>query len=90
MSKEFKAWKNEIKSQLPELVIKFYTYKLNGNNIPYEKEKMLGNVIKDISDPMYSYISPLTLNPTSYGDKFALQILLEIQVEELFDYIKTI
>jgi hypothetical protein len=87
--RKFKAWKERVGQHLPEMAIAFYSAKLNGRQIPYEKEKLLGFVIESISNPYYSIMD-------SYGKRLdaesvlASEVILEIQVSELFAFVKSI
>lgn len=83
---KFNVWRSKVKKQLPELVIKFYTCKLNGKYIPYEKEVLLGRVIDAINNPFYSIIDSKLEHIDDTG-QMASEVILEIQVEELFQYI---
>ncbi len=82
----FNEWRNRVKMHLPAFVTAFYS---TTSFIDYDKHKLLGNVISGINDPYYSIIG-------SYGSRLdnnsemAMQIILKIQVNELFAFIKKV
>ncbi len=77
---KFKKWKDRVKKHLPSRVIKFYSFP---KHIDYEKHKLLGGVIKDISDPYYVFLH----TGDDYNNEMAMEILLEIRVRDLFSFI---
>lgn len=78
----FSAWKEKVKMRLPEMVIAFYNYK---GYIPYERHVRLGRIIADISNPFYSLQDDKLNNVDRIGE-LSLQIVLEIQVEDFFEW----
>jgi hypothetical protein len=85
---KFNEWRSKVKKRLPELAIKFYTYKINGKYIPYEKEVLLGRVIDAINNPYYSILDS-KLDHNGATEQMCAEVMLEILVEELFEYIET-
>jgi len=80
---KFKDWKKRVAAHLPVLVTKFYA---STKYIPYEKHVLLGSVIKDINNPFYA-ITDRQGDFVNEDSELSLQIILELQVEELFNFI---
>lgn len=80
---KFKDWKERVAKHLPVLVTKFYA---STGYIPYEKHVLLGTVIKEINNPYYTILRPNgeDVNELSVT---GLEVVLELQVEELFAFI---
>lgn len=86
--KKFKEWKNRVSHYLPSLAIAFYKAKIGGLYMPYEKEKLLGQVIADINNPFYSLLDTWG-ERKDYENEMAAEIMLQLQVNELFAFINT-
>ena len=85
---KFRAWKNKVYNRLPDLVIKLYTFEKKGNYIDYDKKKLLGSVIREISNPEYAHMdNGKFLDDTN---QMAYQIILELEVQRLFKFINSI
>lgn len=85
--RKFREWKRKVAKHLPQLAMDFYQAKLDGKHIDYNKEMNLGRVIDGISDPastIYNYQG----ERNAPGMQMAAEIILEIQVEELFKFVK--
>lgn len=82
--KKFNAWRSRVAKHLPYFATEFYkipTY------IDYDTHKLLGRVISGINDPFYS-ITNHDGTRTDYQGEMAAEIILELQVNELFAYIQ--
>lgn len=79
--KKYSDWKDRVKKYLPNLTNRFYAM-CTTRYIDYDMHKLLGRVILNINDPLYTF---------SYNggenDEIALECLLEIQVNELFAFV---
>lgn len=78
----FKIWRQKVKKRLPEMVTKFYT-----QNHPAEIHKKLGDIISDINNPFFGIM--YEGKKLKKNDKIAFQIILELNVEEIFKKIMT-
>jgi len=81
---KFSNWKDRVKQHLPFFVTQFYS--INGH-IDYDKHKLLGRVILGINDPYYSLVD-FSMKRLDYSEEMATEVILEIQVNELFSFIK--
>lgn len=79
---KFKDWKSRVAKHLPVLVTKFYA---STEPIPYHMHVLLGTVIKEINNPAYGILDEKGKRIES--DSIAFEVVLELQVEELFKYI---
>lgn len=80
----FRNWKDRVKKYLPLFVRAFYSIE---GHIDYDKHKLLGKVILGINDPFYSLVDS-SGEHYSYDTEYAMEILLELNVNELFSFIK--
>lgn len=85
---KFRNWKEAVSKRLPAVVIQFYQAKESGYPIPSPEERKMGMVIEAINDPLYSFRNHE--GKIDETNKIAMQCLLELQVEELFRYVKGI
>lgn len=80
--KKFRDWKDRVKKYLPSVVTQFYAIK---GHIDYDKHKLLGFVILGINDPYYGFTH--NGKQVDYSSEMAAEVMLEIQVNELFGFV---
>jgi len=85
--RQFENWKQKVRKRLPEITIAFYNAKLSGMYIPYETEKMLGAVIRDINNPYYSIQDDRMNLITDTTSEISAIVILEIMVNKLFAFV---
>ncbi len=81
-NKKWKEWKEKVRNKFPSLVVDFYK-KTNYR----ENEKLLGIVIQDISNHLYSLVDSSGKRISDDGDKIAYRIILEVNVEAIFKFV---
>jgi len=82
--RKFNDWRDRVKKHLPLFVTKFYSI---NKFIDYSQHKRLGRVILGINDPFYS-IQNSNGQRVDYTNEMALEVVLEIEVCELFAFIQ--
>ncbi len=82
--RKFNDWRDRVKKHLPEFVCSFYS--IHGH-IDYSKHKLLGFVILGINNPFYT-IEGHDGKRMDRENEMAMEVILEIQVNELFAFIK--
>lgn len=78
----FKLWRDRVKKALPHMVVKFYS-----QNHPYKVHMKIGQIIADINNPFFGVVYEGKRLRAS--DKLVFQMMLEIEVEEIFQKINT-
>lgn len=86
--RKFQEWRQRVGKLLPEASIIFYSAKMNGKYIPYEKEKLLGIVIKEINNPFYGIMTD-SQDRIPEDQEIVCQVVLNILTEELFQFVNT-
>ena len=84
MRNKFEDWRDRVKKHLPFIVTKFYQC---NKHIDYSMHKKLGQVISDINNPFYT-IQDYYGKPVDETGEMGLQIVLKIQVEDLFSFVQ--
>lgn len=86
---KYKEWAKRVNEHLPHLAIKLYTYELSGHRVEDYRKRLLGAVIEAINNPYHTLIDH-TGKRSDYTNEMAAEIILQIQVNDLFSYIKKI
>ncbi len=81
--RSFKEWKNKVCDHLPYFVTEFYKIK---KYVDYHKHVLLGRVIANINNPAYAIVDE-DGKRLDYQNEMAMEVLLELQVQELFSFI---
>ncbi len=81
---KFNDWRDRVKLHLPFFVTEFYRIK---GHVDYDKHKLLGRVILGINDPYYTLVD-FDMKKFNRDSEVAAEIILEIQVNELFSFVK--
>lgn len=86
---KFEAWKERARKHLPEFVIAFYKAEQAGKYIPYERHVLLGQVVEALSNPFLT-IQDVNGHRMDSQSEMVVEIITNIQVAELFAYVKKI